>query len=122
MSTHTVTQADLDAFAEISGDDNPIHVDPQFAAATPFRVPVAHGMFLFSLVRGQLQRRWPRSRLVEQRLMFPAPTPVGSVVTITLDPVAEEGRHLRVAVQVSSDDGSAGLQGEAILELRGQDE
>jgi len=44
----TPTQADFDAFAAVSGDDNPIHVDPEFSAHTRFGRTVAHGMLLYS--------------------------------------------------------------------------
>lgn len=114
--TRTITQADLDGFAQISGDDNPIHVDPEFAARTPFRVPVAHGMFLFSLVRAELRRRWPVARLAEQRLMFTSPTPVGATVTIRLQTLETWARQRRVSTTVVHPGGSIGLQGEALLE------
>lgn len=107
-----ITQDHLDGFAELSGDDNPIHVDPDYAATTPFRLPVAHGMFLFSLVRAELRRRWPSTHLVEQRLMFPAPTPVGARVRVVLTP--GDLPH-RVATSVVHDDGTVGLAGECTL-------
>lgn len=121
LTTRIITQADLDGFAKISGDDNPIHVDAQFAAATPFRLPVAHGMFLFSLVRGRLRSRWPDARLIEQRLVFTAPTPAGTTVRIELTPREDDGGRLRVETRVVSEDGSIGLQGEAFLERHGAD-
>lgn len=40
------TQTDFIRFAALSGDDNPIHVDPDFSAQTKFGQAVAHGMFL----------------------------------------------------------------------------
>ncbi|NDJ34144.1 MAG: hypothetical protein GYB64_05715, partial [Chloroflexi bacterium] len=46
----TFTQADFDLFAELSGDDNPIHVDPTFSARTRFGRTAAHGMMLYSMV------------------------------------------------------------------------
>lgn len=115
----SVTQADLDGFATISGDDNPIHTDPAFAATTPFAVPVAHGMFLFSLVRAELRRRWPSARLREQRLMFPAPTPVGSAVAVSLEVLDDTGSSLRVRTQVTARDGTIGLRGECVLDPGG---
>jgi acyl dehydratase len=48
----TVTEADIVNFAGISGDFNPIHVDRHFAAGTPFRKPIAHGMLVFSIASG----------------------------------------------------------------------
>lgn len=119
--THAITQSNLDEFAEISGDDNPIHVDPGYAAGTPFRLPVAHGMFLFSLVRAELRRRWPLAQLTEQRLVFTAPTPAGAVVSVRLATIEDDGRRLRVDTRVVSEDGSVGLQGESVLDRPGVD-
>jgi 3-hydroxybutyryl-CoA dehydratase len=48
----TVTQADIARFAEVSGDANPIHLDPEFAASTLHRGPVAHGLLTLSLMTG----------------------------------------------------------------------
>lgn len=107
-----ITQDHLDGFARLSGDDNPIHVDPGYAATTAFRLPVAHGMFLFSLVRAEVRRRWPAADLVEQRLMFPAPTPVGVRVRVLLAPGERTGA---VATSVVHEDGTVGLDGECVL-------
>jgi acyl dehydratase len=48
----TVTEADVQAFAELSGDRHPIHLDPAFAALTPFGQPVAHGMLGLAVATG----------------------------------------------------------------------
>ncbi len=47
-----VTQADVDAFAALTGDQNPVHVDAAFAARTPFRTRIAHGLLVQSLASG----------------------------------------------------------------------
>jgi acyl dehydratase len=72
-----LTQSDFDAFAELSGDDNPIHVDEDFSARTRFGRTVAHGMLLGTVLRGMLERLVPGGRQVAQKLMFPAPTCAG---------------------------------------------
>jgi 3-hydroxybutyryl-CoA dehydratase len=113
-----ITQADLDGFARISGDDNPIHVDAAYAATTRFEKPVAHGMFLFALTRAELRRRWPRARLVEQRLMFPEPTPTGSRVRVVLTEDGRDGDRLVVLARVESDAGTVGLKGRCVLALQ----
>lgn len=67
-------QSDFDLFAQVSGDDNPIHVDPAFSARTRFGRTVAHGMLLFSVLRGLVAKLAPGVSLKTQELMFPAPT------------------------------------------------
>lgn len=68
------TQADFDRFARLSGDDNPIHCDPEFSARTKFGRTVAHGLLLCSVLRGVVDQLIPGGRVVEQSVMFPAPT------------------------------------------------
>ena len=48
----TVTEADIINFAGFSGDFNPIHIDHEFARATPFQRPVAHGLLVWSIGSG----------------------------------------------------------------------
>jgi len=49
---YTVTQADISAFARLSGDDNPMHTDAEFAKTHMFGRPVAHGLFILSVASG----------------------------------------------------------------------
>ncbi|MAQ81717.1 MAG: hydratase [Maritimibacter sp.] len=67
------TQAEFDAFAALSGDANPIHVDPEFAATTPFGRTVSHGMLIYAKLWSMLTRACPNARHVAQDMMFPAP-------------------------------------------------
>jgi acyl dehydratase len=48
----TITSADVREFAELTGDRNPIHLDPEFARTTPFGRPIAHGMLTLSVALG----------------------------------------------------------------------
>lgn len=48
----TITQTEIVNFAGLSGDFNPIHIDHEFAAVTPFRRPIAHGLLVFSIASG----------------------------------------------------------------------
>ncbi|MFI6705516.1 AMP-binding protein [Nonomuraea sp. NPDC050478] len=88
--TFTVGQRDFDRFAALTGDDNPLHVDPGYAATTRFGGTVAHGMLLFALIRTAVRRHHPRAELLTQRLTFPAPTRAGERVTVTARASADE--------------------------------
>lgn len=89
----TLTQDDFDRFAKLSGDDNPIHVDPEFSAETRFGRTVAHGVLLNSILRGLLDQLVPGGRQISQELKFPAPTFAGEPV--------------RFMAEIQSDDGEA---------------
>ena len=70
----TLTQEDFDRFARLSGDDNPIHVDPEFSAHTRFGRTVAHGVLLCTIVRGLIEQLVPHARQRRQKVTFPSPT------------------------------------------------
>jgi acyl dehydratase len=51
-SERTITAADLTCFADLTGDHDPLHTDPEFAANGPFGKPVAHGLLGLSILAG----------------------------------------------------------------------
>ncbi|MFV8834823.1 MaoC/PaaZ C-terminal domain-containing protein [Aquisalimonas sp.] len=117
------TQVDFKRFGDISGDRNPIHVDPAFSAETAFGATVAHGMLLFSAVHGLVARSWPGARLLQQDLMFPAPTYADEPVIIALEPLwQEDGCCWRVATRVEKADGRRGLDGQCLVGFGGEEQ
>lgn len=116
---HLLTQEEFNRFATLSGDDNPIHVDPEFSARTHFGKTVAHGMFLYSLVHAPLFAHFPGMRQLSQDLMFPCPSYVGEEVSISLRVVEmqKEEETLRLETIVTRPNGEIGLQGETMLRL-----
>jgi 3-hydroxybutyryl-CoA dehydratase len=84
ITTRTFTQDDFNRFAALSGDDNPIHVDPEFSARTKFGRTVAHGMLLYASICGAVSAHFPGVRQLEQSLRFPSPTYVGEEIAIQL--------------------------------------
>ena len=112
-----LTQSDFDAFAELSGDDNPIHVDPEFSSTTRFGRTVSHGMLLATVLRGMLEQLVPGGRLVEQKLMFPSPTYADDALRFAVIRKTDDGRH--VVAEVNCErivDGAITCAGEATLE------
>jgi acyl dehydratase len=117
------SQSDFDRFAALSGDDNPIHVDPEFSARTKFGRTVAHGMFLYSVVCGVLGTRLPGpgTLQMEQELMFPSPTYTGEKVAVQLEvtQVRPAEGQADLTTVIIRPDGSKGLQGRTRVSLPG---
>ncbi len=113
------TQEQFDRFAALSGDDNPIHVDPAFAARSRFGRTVAHGMFLYANICQTLGEIAPGMVQLEQELMFAAPTYAGESVRLEVAVLETSGATARLATNVVKPDGSFGCQGSAVLATRG---
>ena len=75
--THTFrfSQADVEAFAQVTGDTNPLHLDAEFAATTPFKRPIIHGMLGASVFTKVLGTQYPGygSVYLKQTLEFMRP-------------------------------------------------
>jgi acyl dehydratase len=90
-SWRTVTQDDVDTFAQLTGDDQWIHVDPERAKAGPFGATIAHGYFtlaLSTLFLDELFRVTDAAMVLNygsNRVRYPAPVPVGSRVRAAVD-------------------------------------
>jgi acyl dehydratase len=104
------TQDDFNLFAEVSGDDNPIHVDEEFSRNSAFGRTVSHGMLIYSKLWGMVCAHHPGARSVEQKMMFPNPTYTGEDIRLMVTgaiPGHVEMRAVRVA------DGAEVFLGEA---------
>lgn len=75
----TFTQAEVNAFAKVSGDLNPIHWDEAFAANTPFKKPIIHGAFITSIFSRVMGMEFPGkgSIYLSQQTQFKRPMYVG---------------------------------------------
>jgi acyl dehydratase len=117
------SQEDFNRFAVLSGDDNPIHVDPAFSARTTFGKTVAHGMLLYGAVCTVLGTRLPGPGTVqlEQELMFPTPTYVDEEVTVEVEVTAvqPEKALAELTTVITRPSGEAGLQGRTLVCLPG---
>ncbi|SDT89697.1 MaoC/PaaZ C-terminal domain-containing protein [Stappia sp. ES.058] len=111
----TPAQADFDRFAALSGDDNPIHVDPAFSARTRFGRTVSHGMLLYSRLWALIRTRWPGRRHAMQELMFPNPAYADEELTIAIAPVASDPDELSISIRRVGD-GAEVLRGRCRME------
>ena len=96
--TRKVTAADIAAFADLSGDHNPIHVDTAYGEASRFGGNIAHGLFTASLVSTLLGMQLPGIGTIYlgQSLQFKAPVRPGDdvMVCISIRELIERGRRV----------------------------
>jgi len=107
-SWQPLTQSDVSAYAEVSGDHNPIHLDPVAAAASPFGQTVAHGYLTLSRVVPLMAEVFSVTGFTTgvnyglNHLRFPAPVLVGKSIRLsgTLKEVQEIGGGYQLVVGV----------------------
>ncbi|MFO8114193.1 MAG: MaoC family dehydratase [Halorubrum sp.] len=112
-----VTDEAIDAFAELSGDENPIHLDDAYAAETLFGGRVAHGMLSAAAVSGALASLPGDIVYLEQELSFTAPVRPGETVRATVEVIEDLGEdrlRVRTAAFVDARDERV-LDGEATI-------
>ena len=114
----TITDADIVMFAGVSGDTNPVHLDEEFAAATPFGGRIAHGMLTASLISTVLGTKLPGPGCIylSQSMRFLAPVRAGETVRAEATIKAIDRERRRVTVDtVCTVNGKNVIEGEALL-------
>lgn len=116
--TNTVSEADITAFAEISGDRNPVHLDAAYAATTLFKERIAHGMLSAAYISAVFGMKLPGpgAIYISQTLAFKAPVKIGDTVvtTVKLVELIPEKKRARFET-VCEVNGKAVLTGEGQL-------
>ena len=113
----TVSEADIVAFAQVSGDKNPVHLDAAYAATTMFKERIAHGMLsaaYISAVFG-MQMPGPGAIYISQTLNFKAPVKIGDTVVTTVKIIELMDKRRAKFETVCSVGGKPVLAGEAVL-------
>ncbi len=110
-----ITAEDIDAFARVSGDDNPLHVDEAFAARTRFGRRVAHGMLSAAYISSIVGTRLPGPGALwfQQDFNFLVPVLVGDEVefVVRIEHKSEATRTLVIGVTASNQHGTLVLKG-----------
>jgi len=114
----TVNARDIDAFAGVTGDTNPVHLDEAYAAATQFKGRIAHGMLSAGYISAVLGTRLPGpgAIYVSQTLNFRRPVRIGDEVTAEVKVTAIDPARGRVTFATQCVvAGKTVVEGEAVV-------
>ncbi|MFO1168250.1 MAG: MaoC family dehydratase [Rhodoblastus sp.] len=114
----TVMDDDVIAFADLSGDRNPVHLSDHFARKTRFGERIVHGLYTASLISTVIGMYLPGPGAVymSQTLNFKGPVKIGDVINVVVEVVelTEKGRRVRLHCECLVD-GKVVLDGEALV-------
>jgi 3-hydroxybutyryl-CoA dehydratase len=115
---HTVEETDIEAFAAVSGDHNPVHLDEAYASATQFKGRIAHGMLgaaYISAILG-MDLPGPGAIYLSQALSFKRPVRIGDTVLARATVVAIDAEKARVTLKTECEvKGKTVIDGEAVV-------
>ncbi|WP_248896897.1 MaoC family dehydratase [Haloplanus sp. XH21] len=112
----TLSEAEIQAFADASGDTNRLHLDADFAEETRFGRQIVHGTLASGLISAALARLPGLTIYLSQDLQFLGPVDIGETVTAICEVVEDlgDGRY-RLTTVVEDEDGETVIDGEAIV-------
>ena len=116
--TRTVTEADVQDFARVSGDDNALHLDEAFARRTRFNGRVAHGALSFGFMAASQTRLIGTGVIwLGATVRFTAPVRIGDRITTTTEivEVMPDSRLLRVRCTARGSGGTVVMEGESTV-------
>ena len=119
--TKRIEQADVDAFARVTGDHNPVHVDEEFAKTTRFGKRIVHGMLTASLISAVLANKLPGegSVYLGQTLQFVVPVFAGDEITarVTVKEIREDKPIVKLETVCVNQRDEVVIRGEATVLL-----
>lgn len=123
--SRTITETDLVAYAGLSGDYNPVHVDKVYAENTFFKERISHGLLTASLLSRLLGMHLPGpgSVYISQTLEFIKPVYIGDTITARAEVISIDAgkRLLTLATTCENQHGEKVLQGEGVMKLPKQE-
>jgi len=121
MSKRKYSSADVKLFAQLSGDVNPVHLDPEYASRTIFKKAMVHGMFVASQISELIANRLPGpgSIYLHQSLQFTRPVHHDDVITCEVEVinVKPEKRIVELKTTCLNESGNTVIEGAAIIKI-----
>lgn len=113
-----ITEQDVILFAEVSGDDNPVHLDEEYAKGTMFKQRIAHGFLVGSLISAAIAKNLPGNGTIylSQNMKFTAPVYLNDIITAYLE-VTEfpKGSQVVLSTICKNQEGKIVIEGTALV-------
>lgn len=110
---------DIKNFADISGDQNPVHIDKEFAGKTRFKGQIVHGMLVTGLISAVLGTKLPGPGgiYINQNISFTAPVRPGDNITAEVEVLKwrSDKRIITLSTKCTNQNGEIVINGEAVL-------
>jgi 3-hydroxybutyryl-CoA dehydratase len=118
----TISDQDIVGFAEVVGDNNPVHLDEEYASKTMFKKRIAHGMLCGGLISAVIGTKLPGPGAIylSQTLKFMAPVYIGDTVTakVTIKTIREDKGIYTLETVCFNQDNKHVIEGEAVVMFR----
>lgn len=112
-----IGEQDIQLFAIVSGDNNPVHLDAEFAAGTPFKERIAHGMLSGAVISAAiaLELPGPGTIYLGQSMRFRRPVKIGDTITVELEITdkRDDKKFVTLDTKVVNQDGEVVVTGTA---------
>jgi 3-oxoacyl-[acyl-carrier protein] reductase len=101
--THIITEDDVNNFVKLTGDDNRLHVDKEYAKSTEFKIPVVHGMLGASFISTIIGTKLPGDGALwySQTLEFHKPVRINDEITIEAEVISKNNKNNSVELKTN---------------------
>lgn len=98
---HTITDKDIEQFVSLTGDDNKLHIDKEYASKTDFKIPVVHGMLGASFISTLIGTKLPGDGALwfSQTLDFLRPVRVGDTITVQAEVLSKNDKQQAIELK-----------------------
>jgi len=116
-SSKTITESDIEDFARVTGDFNPVHLDQAYAEKTPFKGRIAHGLLSLGMISSILGNILPGHGTIylSQEIKFLAPVRIGDTITARVEVIelAPEKNRAKLRTTCTNQNGHVVVDGAA---------
>ncbi len=120
--THTVSEADIEAFGRLSGDYNPLHFNEEWAKTTRFKGRIAHGALTAAFISQALGMKLPGPGIMYlgQKMRFRRPVRIGDTITVRVEVIEkiDDTQRVRIDTTCTNQDGQEVVVGDALVSFK----